>query len=226
MRQNSLNSIKLESGGLDLNPVLLSKSNSLKINDHVNIDLDFEIVQSLQVGHGGWNEFMFECLGTTGIVTAIDQDNDIEVTYPSGNRWTFNPVVLTRVEKNKTLILTNINSNYNKKSIVDSKESSYNLKETKEANDAQCSNKSFDLKENDNERNPILNSDSSRNAIAFSKACPTELVLETSFNNSSQTMNDLEVNDFVVIEDDPERIKALQKGHGEWSEEMLSVISF
>ena len=41
----------------------------LEINDRVNIDLDFEIVQSLQIGHGGWCEGMFECLGTTGIVT-------------------------------------------------------------------------------------------------------------------------------------------------------------
>lgn len=30
------------------------------LNDRVNIDLDFEIVQSLQVGHGGWCEAMFE----------------------------------------------------------------------------------------------------------------------------------------------------------------------
>ena len=35
-------------------------SNKLKINDKVNIDLDFEIVQTLQVGHGGWCEAMFE----------------------------------------------------------------------------------------------------------------------------------------------------------------------
>ena len=37
-----------------------SHSNKLKINDKVNIDLDFEIVQSLQVGHGGWCDAMFE----------------------------------------------------------------------------------------------------------------------------------------------------------------------
>ena len=29
-----------------------------KINDRVNIDLDFEIVQSLQLGHGSWHEDM------------------------------------------------------------------------------------------------------------------------------------------------------------------------
>ena len=32
----------------------------LKMNDRVNIDLDFECVQSLQAGHGGWCEAMFE----------------------------------------------------------------------------------------------------------------------------------------------------------------------
>lgn len=68
---------------------------TLKINDRVNIDLDFEVLQSLQVGHGGWTEAMFECLGNTGIITGIDNDRDFEVTFPSGNKWTFNPAVLT-----------------------------------------------------------------------------------------------------------------------------------
>jgi hypothetical protein len=59
----------------------------LEINDRVNIDLDFEIVQSLQVGHGGWCDAMFECLGATGVVTGIDIDHDIEVTFPSANKY-------------------------------------------------------------------------------------------------------------------------------------------
>ncbi len=33
---------------------------TFKIGDRVNIDLSFEIVQSLQIGHGGWCEAMFE----------------------------------------------------------------------------------------------------------------------------------------------------------------------
>lgn len=32
----------------------------LAIGDQVNVDLDFEIVQSLQHGHGGWTDGMFE----------------------------------------------------------------------------------------------------------------------------------------------------------------------
>uniref|UniRef100_H2YAP3 RING-type E3 ubiquitin transferase n=1 Tax=Ciona savignyi TaxID=51511 RepID=H2YAP3_CIOSA len=67
-----------------------------QLNDQVNIDLDLEIVQSLQHGHGGWTEGMFETLGTTGTVCGIDEDHDIVVSYSSGNRWTFNPAVLTK----------------------------------------------------------------------------------------------------------------------------------
>lgn len=60
--------------------------------------MELEIVQSLQHGHGGWTDGMFECLGTTGTVVGIDEDHDIVVSYPSGNRWTFNPAVLTKVQ--------------------------------------------------------------------------------------------------------------------------------
>ncbi|CAG9784333.1 unnamed protein product [Diatraea saccharalis] len=69
----------------------------LQVGDQVNVDLDLEIVQSLQHGHGGWTDGMFECLGSTGTVVCIDEDHDIVVTYSSGNRWTFNPAVLTKV---------------------------------------------------------------------------------------------------------------------------------
>lgn len=59
----------------------------LQIGDLVNIDLDLEIVQSLQHGHGGWTDGMFETLTTTGTVCGIDEDHDIVVQYPSGNRF-------------------------------------------------------------------------------------------------------------------------------------------
>lgn len=70
----------------------------IPFNSQVNVDLELEIVQSLQHGHGGWTDGMFECLGTTGTVVGIDEDHDIVVSYPSGNRWTFNPAVLTKVQ--------------------------------------------------------------------------------------------------------------------------------
>lgn len=69
----------------------------LKIGDQVNVDLELEIVQSLQHGHGGWTDGMFECLNSIGTVVGIDEDHDIVVAYTSGNRWTFNPAVLTKV---------------------------------------------------------------------------------------------------------------------------------
>jgi E3 ubiquitin-protein ligase mind-bomb len=45
-------------------------------------------------------QFNFQSLGNTGIITGVDYDHDFEVTYPSGNKWTFNPAVLTRVNEN------------------------------------------------------------------------------------------------------------------------------
>uniref|UniRef100_A0A023F2T6 RING-type E3 ubiquitin transferase n=2 Tax=Triatoma infestans TaxID=30076 RepID=A0A023F2T6_TRIIF len=74
-----------------------NRPHGLQIGDQVKVDLDLEIVQSLQHGHGGWIEGMFECLGTTGVIVGMDVDHDIVVSYPSGNRWTFNPAVLTKV---------------------------------------------------------------------------------------------------------------------------------
>lgn len=74
-----------------------SGPHGLAVGDLVNVDLELEIVQHLQHGHGGWTDGMFECLGQTGTVVGIDEDHDIVVSYASGNRWTFNPAVLTKV---------------------------------------------------------------------------------------------------------------------------------
>jgi len=52
----------------------------------VCIDLELEIVQSLQHGHGGWTDGMYECLNANGTVVGIDEDHDVVVSYPSGNR--------------------------------------------------------------------------------------------------------------------------------------------
>lgn len=59
-----------------------------------------DVVQSLQQGHGGWTDGMLECLGRApgslpaecsspaiGTVVGVDEDHDIVVSYPSGNRW-------------------------------------------------------------------------------------------------------------------------------------------
>lgn len=73
-------------------------SQQFQVGDYINIDLDLELVQSLQHGHGGWTDNMFECLAATGIVQSLDEDHDVVVVYPSGNRWTLNPASLTKVE--------------------------------------------------------------------------------------------------------------------------------
>ncbi|XP_059226620.1 E3 ubiquitin-protein ligase mind-bomb isoform X2 [Stomoxys calcitrans] len=73
-----------------------------QLGDKVTVDLDLEIVQSLQHGHGGWTDGMFECLNNVGLVVGIDEDHDIVVGYNSGNRWTFNPAVLTKVSSQTT----------------------------------------------------------------------------------------------------------------------------
>ncbi len=66
-----------------------NSSIQLNRNDRVNIDLDFELVQSLQVNHGGWCDRMFECLGSTGIIVDFDEDSDARVFYPrTKNIWT------------------------------------------------------------------------------------------------------------------------------------------
>ena len=69
----------------------------LVVGDIVNVVLRLEVVQNLQHGHGGWTEGMFECLSQNGTVVGFDEDQDVAVSYPSGNRWTFNPAVLTKV---------------------------------------------------------------------------------------------------------------------------------
>ncbi|XP_052746305.1 E3 ubiquitin-protein ligase MIB1 isoform X3 [Bicyclus anynana] len=120
----------------------------LQVGDQVNVDLDLEIVQSLQHGHGGWTDGMFECLSTTGTVVGIDEDHDIVVTYPSRNRWTFNPAVLTKV-------------------------------------------------------------------------CSGSMTASTS---AASAGGGFAVGDLVQVCADQERVKALQRGHGEWAEAMAPTL--
>jgi E3 ubiquitin-protein ligase mind-bomb len=155
----------------------------------VNINLEIDVVQSLQHGHGGWTDGMFECLGTTGKVVGVDEDKDIVVSYPSGNRyeqqtrneslkyyyllfwwisrfrWTFNPAVLTRVSLVSTAAVV--------QAIGDQSTSTDSSNEFREQ--------------------------------------PTGVVFC--------------VGDVVQICSDLERMKILQRGHGEWADAMLPVSS-
>ncbi|KAG1650959.1 E3 ubiquitin-protein ligase mib1 [Nymphon striatum] len=139
-----------------------SGPHGLVLGDQVNVDLDLEIVQSLQHGHGGWTEGMFECLGTTGSIVGIDEDHDIVVSYPSGNRWTFNPAVMTKV--------------------------------------------------------PVLPG----NSISSSGASASATSGTDRPGGSAQPM--FAVGDLVQICSDVERIKILQRGHGEWAEAMTPTL--
>lgn len=125
---------------------------NLQVGDQVNVDLDLEIVQSLQQGHGGWTEGMFECLSTTGNVVGIDEDHDIVVSYPSGNRWTFNPAVLTKVPS------------------------------------------------------------------------PSTGIVNTGSDNVNLSQQSFAVGDLVQICNDPQQIKILQRGHGEWADAMAPTL--
>lgn len=85
-----------------------------KVGDCVKIDLDVELVRSLQLGHGGWTCGMLEALQEVGLISGFDEDGDVIVSYPSGNRWTFNPAVLTkdnRIRRNQLSIEAFANMN-------------------------------------------------------------------------------------------------------------------
>lgn len=71
------------------------------------------MVRALQQNHGGWVECMNEeCLrgtrqnATLGTIIGFDEDHDVVVMYPSGNRWTFNAAALTKVTEITTSTLT------------------------------------------------------------------------------------------------------------------------
>ena len=68
----------------------------LEVGDQVIVTGDLNTIQDLQLGHGGWTDGMMESLSQVGTVTEIDEDNDVAVCYPSGNKWTFNQACLLR----------------------------------------------------------------------------------------------------------------------------------
>lgn len=58
--QNNFNCPSVNQNSADDNLIKNSSDKDFKLGEQVNIDLSFEVVQSLQVGHGGWCEAMFE----------------------------------------------------------------------------------------------------------------------------------------------------------------------
>lgn len=162
-----------------------------QVGDMVNIDLDLEIVQSLQHGHGGWTDGMFECLGTTGAVVEIDEDHDIVVQYPSNNKWTFNPAVLTKVQHNSSMV-SSINP------------SGGMVGDHPFGNNLEDSGQNLNL-----------------NASLMAPMASTEF---GPVAGTSLPMNRFNVGDLVRISSDAERVKLLQRGHGEFAEAMLPTL--
>eukprot|EP00112_Aurelia_sp_Birch-Aquarium-sp1_P018775 Seg4531.2 transcript_id=Seg4531.2/GoldUCD/mRNA.D3Y31 product="E3 ubiquitin-protein ligase MIB1" protein_id=Seg4531.2/GoldUCD/D3Y31 len=147
------------------------------IDDRVKIDLDLEVVQSLQQGHGGWTYGMYEALCTTGTIAGFDEDGDVIVAYQGGNRWTFNPAVLTMQETE-----------------VAPSESLHNIS-------------------SDND---------SRNATAMANIYTSNSPSES--NSALSESSPFQVGSLVQISSDLERVKVLQRGHGEWTEAMIPTL--
>ena len=106
------------------------------------------------------------------MITRIDSDFDIEVTYPSGNKWTFNPAVLNRVAEPEI----SVENSLEHETFSDSSNDFYKPK------------------------SKSLNEDELR-----------------------APLSKLFVNDFVQICPDVEKLKLIQRGHGEWADAMLPV---
>ncbi len=133
--------------------------------------------------------FNIKCIGSTGYITGIDQDNDFEVTYPSGNKWTLNPAVLTRAEDTLSYFFNSNGSSY------------YLLNNTADLSDTSQMHKNSNFTNNNLMEINHLNYDN------------TVMDAKTTF----------EENDFVDVCPDIEKVKLLQRGHGEWAEEMKNV---
>lgn len=103
----------------------------------------------------------------------IDEDHDIVVKYPSGNRWTFNPAVLTKVQPVAAI------------------------------------------------------GGGSGGGIGHPRSGAGTPLGAMGFYGNSPALDQRSqfcVGDLVQICSDLERIKILQRGHGEWAEAMLPVI--
>ena len=205
------------------NDAVISLNVELRLDDRVNIDLDFELVQTLQIGHGGWCEAMFECLGTTGIVSAIDNEFDVEVTYPSGAKWTFNPAVLTLAARSSSIpSVTNIDNSIKLNNELETSMKSQNL----ENSNLLLFNSDLIKFHN----NDLVNVSNNQYRTSNDNANLIDLNLSGGGDVSSSVSTDhkntvyFELNDLVEIISNIEHAKTLQHGHGEWADEMLPTL--
>lgn len=70
----------------------------VKVGDIVVINLDKEILEKMQIGHGGWSNHMKNYLGKKGNVQSIDSDGDVEIKFENTSCcFVFNPNVVAKV---------------------------------------------------------------------------------------------------------------------------------
>lgn len=75
---------------------VLQGAPKVEVGDTVVINLEKDIVQMMQVGHGGWCSDMKTYLGKKGKVKEIDSDGDVKIKFQHGS-YTYNPNVVAKV---------------------------------------------------------------------------------------------------------------------------------
>lgn len=145
---------------------------------------------------------MFECMGNTGIITSIDQDYDYEVTYPSGNKWTLNPAVLTLANHNEHYFSYNTTSqemnNESRSSTVEHSKLHVNLNDLLHIGASSPGTRSVNVS--------IADLTMTDNPFDHSKHADKSVNL----NRAAQ----FHEGDLVEITTDLESLKSLQRGHG------------
>ncbi|KAI8506547.1 Receptor-interacting serine/threonine-protein kinase 4 [Branchiostoma belcheri] len=68
--------------------------------DLVKLDVTMETLTTLQGGHGGFTDEMEQAIGEVGVVTEVDDDEDVHVYFSKiDKKWIFNPAALQKVGK-------------------------------------------------------------------------------------------------------------------------------
>lgn len=141
------------------------------------------------------------------MISGIDHDGDIEVSYPSGNKWTLNPAVLTLVTEDE-------HNNYEGPYHLNNEDDilHHDPHHLTSANNPAFHSNLIDIRNN--------NLSSSFTSLQSVKTSYSYAMNQPVINHTVQTF---EVNDLVQICSDLERIKMLQRGHGEFADPMLPV---
>ena len=58
--------------------------------------VDKATAQAAQVGHGGWSPEMARELGNKGVISRVDGDGDVHVSYVDGGEHCWNPILVER----------------------------------------------------------------------------------------------------------------------------------